>query len=125
MSMSREEWRKTRPWADPCAEILALEHGDELSLAQQEQLYDEFHDAKNPTELAHTLQSHNDISPELKRSLLDAKNMTAPAPDPAAHLHEALRQLRAMDPQVLAAAERHPKVAQVFLDTAKDKSSEN
>jgi hypothetical protein len=58
--------------------------------------------------------------------LLDAKNMTAPAPDPTAHLSEALRQMAALareNPEVLEAAKKYPKLAQVFLDTA-NKSSE-
>lgn len=88
-----------------------------LSNDQRADLFDVFHQTKDPTELARKLQPYA-IPDGTKKYLFDAKVMNTPAPDPVSKVKDAVSSLKDMDPNALQLAEKYPNVTKALVDAA-------
>jgi hypothetical protein len=116
MSWHAESDFESHPYQDQ-AELLIDKDGEDLTQDEKANLWDDYHAAKNPTELVQRLQNHN-VSNALKSALWNAKNLTAPSQSPADKVSDALRRIAKVDPATLAVAEKHPTVTKAILDAA-------
>lgn len=105
------------PFVDPAAPLLAA--SPEIDDAKRADLWDVFHNAKDPNELAQQLQKVA-IPDDLKLGLFDAKKKLSVLPSPVDRATEAINRIAQIDPKVLDLAESHPNVTKAFLAAAKE-----
>ncbi len=113
------------PFMDHAGPIL---QGDpSLSDAAKANIWDVFHQSKNPSELADKLQNmpHPDqpgqtlvIPDDTKHKLWTAKQASMPAPPPLDKVSEAIQRMVALPPETLDKAEQHPQVLKAFTTAA-------
>lgn len=113
------------PFMDHAGPIL---QGDpSLSDTAKANIWDVFHQSKNPAELADKLQNmpHPDqpgqtlvIPDDTKHKLWTAKQASMPAPPPLDKVSAAVQRMVALPPDVLDKAEQHPNVLKAFTTAA-------
>ena len=111
------------PFDDPAKPIL---QGDpSLTADARAALWDTFHQSKDPDELAQKLSTIQDsnqqpiiVPDDTKKKLYAAKQTMTPVADPVAKTMDVMKQIAAMDPTVLAAAEAHPNVLKTLTAAA-------
>ena len=90
---------------------------------QKADLYDIFHNSKDPNELAQHLAPLS-VPDAVKANLHIAKQRSQAGSSAAAKAAEALQELTKLDPNVLQIAENHPKMAQAFIAAATKEASD-
>jgi hypothetical protein len=103
------------PFLDHAAPILSAEPA--INDQQREQLWDVFHQSKDPNELAQKLVPLA-VPDDLKHKLWTAKQAVAPAIPPVDKTVAAMQKMVALDPKVLETAEAHPNVLKVMTSAA-------
>lgn len=94
------------PFTDHAAPVLSAD--PTLSDESRASLWDAFHN-KSADELVQHLHEQ-DISPDTKQSLFEAKKASMPAPTPHDTVVAAIQRMAQLDPKVLDLAESHPTV---------------
>lgn len=103
------------PFTDPAKSILA---GDPaLDDAARADLWDTFHDSKDPAELAQKLQPLV-VPDDTKRQLYLAKQQLGAVAPPVSKATAAINGLAQIDPRVLDLAESHPNVLKILTAAA-------
>ena len=103
------------PFQDHAAPILSAEPA--INDQQREQLWDVFHQSKDPNELAQKLVPLA-VPDDLKHKLWTAKQSVAPVVPPVDKTVAAMQRMVDLDPKVLATAEAHPNVLKVLTSAA-------
>jgi hypothetical protein len=105
------------PFDDPAKPI--LQNDPAVTDDLRAQAWDHFHGSADANDLAGRLQDMA-IPDDTKKKLYQAKQAMTPTPvvDPIAKTQEVMKQIAAMDPQVLEAAESHPNVLKTLTAAA-------
>ena len=109
------------PFLDHAQPILAGEPS--LTQEQRADLWDTFHNSKDPNELA-TALSPLAVPDDLKHRLYQAKQSAIPKVEPLDRAVKALQVLGSLPSAIKEEAEKYPKTAQALLSAA-DKGGEN
>ena len=106
---------QTTPFLDAAKPILA---GDPaLSDEHRADLWDTFHNSKNPDDLIAKLQPLA-VPDDTKHRLVLAKRKSMPAVPPIDKATEAIKRVAQIDPQTLEVAETHPNVLKTLAGAA-------
>jgi hypothetical protein len=103
------------PFQDHASPILQGE--PTINDQQRSELWDTFHQSKDPNELVQKLTPLA-IPDDLKHKLFQAKQTSMPAPPPVDKVTEAVQKMVALDPKVLDVAEAHPNLLKAFTTAA-------
>ena len=106
---------QTPSFTDHAAPILAGE--PTITDAQRADLWDIFHNSKDPEELVKHLQPLA-VPDDFKRRLWEAKQKGAPKVEPLDKVTDAVTRVAKIDPNVLDLAEAHPNVLKAFTTAA-------
>jgi len=106
---------ETPLWSDQAESILRNDRS--LDDSKRALLFDVYHDAKNPEELARRLQYFN-IPNSTKSELYAAKARTALNPSPVDRAVSALNRVARLPQNVLEAVERFPTTARALVASA-------
>jgi hypothetical protein len=108
----------SRRFSDSAEPILRGE--PTLNDEQRANLWEVFHSARTSQELIPLLHGHA-IPEELKQRLFEAKQLSDPEPDRAAHIFRSIRQVVQMDPKLRTLAEKHSHLLNHFIADASGK----
>jgi hypothetical protein len=109
-----DEMRAT-PYLDHAADILAAD--PTLDNETRAIAYDRYHVSANPEELIHNLGSLQ-IPDSTRRSLMEAKRVTAPVQSPVDNVVSALTKMQTIPPKTLALGEKYPTVTKALISAA-------
>ena len=103
------------PFMDRASPILAADPA--LSDQNRADLWDIFHQSKDPAELTQKLAPLA-IPDDTKHKLWEAKQSAAPVAPPVDKVTAAMQRMTSIDPKVLEVAESHPNVLKVLTSAA-------
>ena len=105
----------TSPFVDHAAPVLAAEPA--ITDDQRAELWDTFHQSKDPNELAQKLRPII-VPDDLKHKLFQAKQAAAPAVPAVDKVTDVIKRIAQLDPQALQVAEAHPNVLKALTAAA-------
>lgn len=101
-----------------------LRAASELDDTQRAELHDQFHNSRNPDELAHLLQS-SPVPDDVKHQLYDAKKQSMPPVDPVEKAIAVVNRIGQLSPKTLELAKKYPRTVAALIGlTAKKQAPE-